>query len=91
MSFSRTVCESEFRLCCRGCFPAHTWALDVADDGSGLVVHELDAALSNTTTGACKFCQPAALAEHSFLVCICRSFTAFSRVECAYRFGQGHE
>jgi hypothetical protein len=31
---------------------AHTWALDVADDGTGLVVHELDAALSDTTTGA---------------------------------------
>jgi hypothetical protein len=30
-----------------------TWALDVADDGTGLVVYELDAALSDTTTGAC--------------------------------------
>lgn len=30
-----------------------TWALDVADDGTGLVVHELDAALSDTATGAC--------------------------------------
>ena len=28
------------------------WALDVADDGTGLVVHELDAALGDTTTGA---------------------------------------
>ena len=33
---------------------AHTWALDVADDGTGLVVHELDTALSDTTTGACR-------------------------------------
>lgn len=31
----------------------HTWALDVADDGTGLVVHELDTALGDTTTGAC--------------------------------------
>jgi hypothetical protein len=29
-----------------------TWALDVADDASGRVVHELDANLSNTTTGS---------------------------------------
>lgn len=29
-----------------------TRALDVADDGTGLVVHELDTALSDTTTGA---------------------------------------
>jgi hypothetical protein len=28
------------------------WALDVADDGTGLVVHELDTALGDTTTGA---------------------------------------
>jgi hypothetical protein len=35
-----------------------TWALDVADDGTGLVVHELDTALSNTTTGAYHFRQP---------------------------------
>jgi hypothetical protein len=35
-----------------------TWALDVADDGTGLVVHELDTALSNTTAGACYFRQP---------------------------------
>ena len=30
-----------------------TSALDVADDGTGLVVHELDTALGDTTTGAC--------------------------------------
>lgn len=29
-----------------------TSALDVADDGTGLVVHELDTALGDTTTGA---------------------------------------
>jgi hypothetical protein len=38
-----------------------TWALDVADDGTGLVVHEFDTALSNTTTGACSFRQPCIL------------------------------
>lgn len=31
-----------------------TWALDVTDDASGSVVHELDADLSHTTTGACQ-------------------------------------
>lgn len=36
-----------------------TSALDVADDGTGLVVHELDTALGDTTTGACRdHCQP---------------------------------
>jgi hypothetical protein len=36
-----------------------TWALDVTDDGTGLVVHELDTALGDTTTGACRDrCQP---------------------------------
>lgn len=30
-----------------------TSALDVADDGTGLVVHEFDTALGDTTTGAC--------------------------------------
>jgi hypothetical protein len=35
-----------------------TRALDVADDGAGLVVHELDTALGDTTTGACRFRQP---------------------------------
>jgi hypothetical protein len=30
-----------------------TWALDVADDAAGCVVHELDADLGNTTAGAC--------------------------------------
>jgi hypothetical protein len=35
-----------------GCRRAHTWALDVADDASGGVVHELDAALGDATAGA---------------------------------------
>jgi hypothetical protein len=30
-----------------------TWALDVSDNASGCVVHELDADLGYTTTGAC--------------------------------------
>jgi hypothetical protein len=30
----------------------HTWALDVADDGAGGVVHELDADLGHATAGA---------------------------------------
>jgi hypothetical protein len=29
-----------------------TWALDVADDGAGGVVHELDADLGHATAGA---------------------------------------
>ena len=33
----------------------HTWTLHVADDAAGCVVHEFDADLSNTTTGACKY------------------------------------
>ena len=37
-----SVSESLFR----------TWALDVADDGAGGVVHELDADLGHATAGA---------------------------------------
>lgn len=37
----------------RGGGELRTSALDVADDGTGLVVHELDTALGDTTTGAC--------------------------------------
>lgn len=33
---------------------SHTGSLDVADDGTGLIVHELNANLGNTTAGACK-------------------------------------
>lgn len=32
---------------------AHTGTLDIADDGTGSVVHELDADLGDTTTGTC--------------------------------------
>lgn len=39
-----------------------TSALDVADDGTGLVVHELDTALGDTTTGAY-----VAVSQHSLL------------------------
>lgn len=31
-----------------------TWALDVTDDRTGGVVHELDTDLGNTSTGTCK-------------------------------------
>jgi len=34
-------------------FPLRTWALDVADNAAGRVVHELDANLGHTTTRAC--------------------------------------
>ena len=34
---------------------SRTWALDVADDGAGLVVHELYADLGDTTTRTCRF------------------------------------
>lgn len=37
-----------FRSRCR----FRTWALDVADDGAGGVVHELDADLGHATAGA---------------------------------------
>lgn len=30
-----------------------TWSLDVSDNASGLVVHEFDTDLGNTTTGTC--------------------------------------
>lgn len=39
---------------------SRTWALDVANDGAGLVVHELYADLGDTTTRTCRF--PAGLA-----------------------------
>lgn len=32
----------------------HTGTLDVSDDGTGLVVHELDTDLGDTTTRACR-------------------------------------
>jgi hypothetical protein len=36
----------------RGIGSVRTRALDVTDDGTGLVVHELNANLGDTTTGA---------------------------------------
>jgi hypothetical protein len=36
-----------------------TWTLDVTDDRSGGVVHELDADLGNTSTGTCTSSDPA--------------------------------
>ena len=36
-------------------FRVRTWALDVADDAAGCVVHKLDADLGHATTGACIF------------------------------------
>ena len=54
MSFSRTVVHVlVFWRGARGRQRVRTWALDVADDGTGLVVHELDTALGDTTTGHC--------------------------------------
>lgn len=35
-----------------------TWALDVTDDGTGGVVHELDSDLSNTSTGTYRPSEP---------------------------------
>lgn len=43
-----------------------TWALHVADDASGCVVHELDADLSHTTTRACALSEISALSQISF-------------------------
>ena len=52
MSFSRTaiVLVRAFK---RGFAGKYTSALDVADDRAGLVVHELDTALSDSTTRSC--------------------------------------
>jgi len=36
-----------------GCSVVRTWSLDVADDATGSIVHEFDADLGDTTTGAC--------------------------------------
>jgi hypothetical protein len=54
ISFSRTgkkVRSVSRVIPALGCI--HTWALDVADDASGGVVHELDADLGHTSTRAC--------------------------------------
>ena len=44
-------------------------SLDVTDDGARGVVHELDAALGNTTTGACSSQIPSLIVSF-LLVCI---------------------
>ena len=92
MSFSRTVVHVlVFWRGARDRQRVRTWALDVADDGTGLVVHELDTALGDTTTGAC--CNPSAC--HSLTLYIPRRLYV-ARVsqqkfgKFAYRFGQGH-
>lgn len=75
-----------------------TSALDVADDGTGLVVHELDTALGDTTTGAyvavslhslLSYCSELCALQHAAGLC-------FFLLRClsagiAYRYGQGHE
>lgn len=53
MSFSRTVGYGQFLVDPEfSCRAKRTGSLDVTDDGTGLVVHELDTALGDTTTGA---------------------------------------
>ncbi|KAK3069737.1 hypothetical protein LTR53_011694 [Teratosphaeriaceae sp. CCFEE 6253] len=43
-----------------------TWALDIADDGTGLVINELDADLRDTSTGTCGTSDPSIdTAQHS--------------------------
>ena len=98
MSFSRTVVHVlVFWRGARGRQRVRTWALDVADDGTGLVVHELDTALGDTTTGACNISvslpfSQVTLHPPKFLDCafllpllLVGGFGNF-----AYRFGQGH-
>ena len=100
MSFSRTVVHVlVFWRGARGRQRVRTWALDVADDGTGLVVHELDAALSDTTTGACSL----SVSPLSFSITLTLHHPPFLAVcallplpfvgefgNFAYRFGQGH-
>lgn len=42
-----------------------TWTLDVADDGTGGVVHELNTDLGNTSTGTCKYVRTVVLEVYS--------------------------
>jgi hypothetical protein len=74
-----------------------TSALDVADDGTGLVVHELDTALGDTTTGACMAVSLRFL-RYPFILsrAAVRLSSIFFLMRCqnagiAYRYGQGHE
>lgn len=93
MSFSRTVVHVlVFWKGARGRQRVRTWALDVADDGTGLVVHELDTALSDTTTGA--YCYPSACHYltllHPPFVALCARLSQRKFGNFAHRFGQGH-
>ena len=74
-----------------------TSALDVADDGTGLVVHELDTALGDTTTGACNISvslpfSQVTLHPPRFLDCALplSLLLVGGFGNSAYRFGQGH-
>jgi len=56
-----------------------TWALDVADNASCGIVHELHAHLGNTTTGACAGLE-------CFLNCCLTRFVVLIRQGCTYRY-----
>jgi hypothetical protein len=56
-----------------------TWALDVADNASCGIVHELHAHLGNTTTGACAGLE-------CFLNCCLTRFVVLIRRGCTYRY-----
>lgn len=65
MSSSRTISVSVCALCSYAFRSVagiavyvglyRTWSLDVADDGAGGVVHELNTDLGNTSTGTCEY------------------------------------
>jgi hypothetical protein len=57
-----------------------TWALDVADNASGGIVHELDSDLSDTSSGTCDY-QPLALPSLAPLILA---------IVTTYQFGPEH-
>lgn len=59
-----------------------TWTLDVADDGAGGVVHELNTDLGNTSTGTCEYVRTSFLSYMSSPP----KRTSISWC-CAYRYG----
>lgn len=75
MSSSRTISVSVCALCSyafrsvagiavfAGLY--RTWTLDVADDGAGGVVHELNTDLGNTSTGTCQYVRTVVLDVNS--------------------------
>ena len=75
MSSSRTISVSVCALCSYAFRSVagiavyvglyRTWSLDVADDGAGGVVHELNTDLGNTSTGTCKYVRTVVLGEYS--------------------------